>query len=125
MEPLRTMETATALFAIAAVGGLIMAGLRFAGRDRPPTALAMLHGLLAAAALTLLIYAAATVGLPSMAVWATVLFVLAAAGGIYMNLEFHWKGLALPKGVMVVHAVVAVIGFLLLVVATMRGSSGA
>jgi hypothetical protein len=118
MEPLRMMETATGLFVLAALGGLVMAGIRFAGKDHPPTWLAMLHGLLAAAGLTLLIYAAATVGVPSLALYAIVLFVIAAAGGLLLNLGYHWKGLPLPKGLMVGHAVIAVVGFLLLLVAT-------
>ena len=46
--------TSTILLAIAAAGGLVMAGIRFAGNRQPPAALAMLHGFLAAAALTLL-----------------------------------------------------------------------
>ncbi len=119
MEPLRILVTATVLIAITAVGGLIMAGLRFAGKDYPPTSLAMLHGMLAAAALTLLIYAAATIGLPGLAIAAIILFVLAAAGGLLMNLGYHWKHRALPKSIVVVHALVAVVGFVLLIVATL------
>lgn len=118
MEPLRILVTATVLIAITAVGGLIMAGLRFAGKDYPPTSLAMLHGMLAASAVTLLIYAAATVGLPGLAIAAIVLFVLAAAGGVIMNLGYHWQHRALPKAIVVVHALVAVAGFILLIVAT-------
>jgi len=44
-----------------------------------------------AIAVTPLIYAAATVGLPSLAIYATVLFVVAAGGGVPMNLGYHWK----------------------------------
>jgi hypothetical protein len=40
---------------------------------------------------TPLIYTAATVGLPSLAIYATVLFVVAAGGGVPMNLGYHWK----------------------------------
>jgi hypothetical protein len=122
MEPLRMMETATGLLVLAAFGGLVMAGIRFAGKDHPPIWLAMLHGVLAAAAVTLLVYAAATVGLPALALYATVLFVIAAGGGAVLNLGYHWKGQPLPKGLMVVHAVVAVAGFLLLLTATLQGA---
>ncbi len=118
MEPYRTLLTATVLLVITALGGLVMAGMRFAGKDYPPTALAMLHGVLAAAAVTLLIYAAATVGVPGLAIGAIILFVLAAAGGVFMNLSYHWKRLALPKGIVVIHAAVAVVGFILLILAT-------
>ena len=118
MEPTLILRTSTVLLAVAAVGGLVMAGIRFAGDRQPPAALAMLHGFLAAAAVTLLLYAAATVGLPALANWALALFVLAAAGGAFLNLNYHQKQLPLPKGIVIVHAVVAVVGFLMLLTAT-------
>lgn len=95
-----------------------MAGIRFSGKPQPPTWLAMLHGFLSAAALTLLIYAYCTVGLPPQAQLALLLFVGAAAGGAFMNLNFHWKLLPLPKWLVLVHGGIAVVGFLLLVSAT-------
>ncbi len=110
--------TSTILLAIAAAGGLVMAGIRFAGNRQPPAALAMLHGFLAAAALTLLLYAAATVGLPGMALVALALLLVAAGGGVILNLNYHWKQLPLPKGLIVVHAIAAVVGFVLLLVVT-------
>jgi len=118
MESILFLKTVCVLVAITAVGGLAMAGMRFAGKPQPPTWLAMLHGLLAGAALTLLLYAYFTVGLPALAAWALLLFVLAAAGGVYLNLNFHWKMLPLPMGIIVGHAGVAVAGFVLLLVAT-------
>ena len=118
MEPVLILRTSTALLAIAAVGGLIMAGIRFSGDRQPPPALAMLHGFLAGAAITLLLYAAATVGLPKMALWALVLFIIAAGGGVILNLNYHWKQLPLPKWLIIVHASTAVAGFLLLLGAT-------
>lgn len=81
MEPASILLTSTVLLAVAAVGGLAMAGIRFFADRSPPAALAMLHGFLAAAAITLLLYAAATVGLPRLALLALALF-LAAAGGV-------------------------------------------
>ncbi len=80
MEPALILRTSTVLLAIAAAGGLVMAGIRFASDRQPPAALAMLHGFLAAAGMTLLLYGAATVGLPGMAVGALVLFLVAAGG---------------------------------------------
>ena len=118
MEPALILLTATVLLAISALGCLVMAGIRFAGKPHPPISLAMLHGFLAAAAVTLLLYAAATVGLPPMALTALVLFLIAAAGGVILNLHYHWKDIALPKWLVLVHAVVAVIGFVLLLAAT-------
>lgn len=70
------------------------------------------------AAVTLLLYAHFTVGLPTLAGWALLLFLIAAAGGAFLNLNYHWKMLPLPKGLIVGHAGVAVVGFLLLLAAT-------
>jgi hypothetical protein len=118
MDAALVMKTSCVLLAIAALGGLTMAGLVFAGKA-PPAPLAMLHGLLAAAAITLLAFAYFTVGLPALASWALLLFVLAAAGGAFLNLNFHWKALPMPKGIVVAHAGIAVAGFVLLVLAVL------
>jgi len=83
----------------------------------------MLHGFLAAAALTLLVYAAATIGLPGLALTALVLLLVAAAGGVVLNLNYHWKQLPLPRWLVIVHAVAAVAGFVLLLAATWAGRS--
>jgi hypothetical protein len=124
MEAARILLTASVLLAVAAAGGLVMAGIRFVGDRSPPAALAMLHGFLAAAAVTLLLYAAATVGLPRMALVALALFVAAAGGGAILNLNYHWKQRPLPKWLVVVHAGVAVLGFALLVAATWAARAG-
>ncbi|MBC7709583.1 MAG: hypothetical protein H7203_05965 [Rhizobacter sp.] len=121
METYTMLQTAAALFGAAALGGLLMAGMRVSGTPRPPTWLAMGHGLLAAAGLTLLIYAAATAGVPRNAQIAMVLFVIAAAGGAAMNLFYHWKLLPLPMPLLVLHALLAVAGFVLLLL-TLYGS---
>jgi hypothetical protein len=42
MEPVLIMKTASCLLAIAALGGLTMAGIRLFGKPQPPTWLAML-----------------------------------------------------------------------------------
>ena len=122
MEPVLMMQTATGLLAVSAAGGLTMAAIRFSGKPHPPTWLAMLHGFLSAAALTLLIYAYFTVGLPGMAQLALLLFLIAAAGGALLNLNFHWKMLPLPIGLVLGHAGIAICGLLLLVVATLKVS---
>lgn len=124
MEPVLIMKTASGLLAIAALGGLTMAGIRFAGKPQPPIWLAMLHGFLSAAALTLLLYAYFTVGLPALASWALLLFLIAAAGGAFLNLNYHWKLLPLPMGLIVGHASIAVVGFALLLAATWTATRG-
>ena len=75
--------------------------------------LAMLHGFLAAAAMTLLLYAAATVSFPDGPCGFRS-FVVAAGSGVILNLNYHWKQLPLPKWLIVVHALAAVVGFVLL-----------
>lgn len=124
METYTMLQTAAVLFGVAALGGLLMAGMRFSGTPRPPAWLAMVHGLLAAAALTLLIYAAATVGIPRMAQFALGLFVIAAIGGATMNLLFHWKLLPLPIPLMIGHALLAVAGFVLLLLSLYGSARG-
>ena len=118
MEPLLTMKTASVLLTVAALGGLTMAVIRFGGKPQPPAWLAMLHGFLAAAAVTLLLYAYFTVGLPALACWALLLFLIAAGGGAFLNLNYHWKMQPLPIGLIVGHAGLAVVGFALLLAAT-------
>ena len=117
MEPMLSMRTAVVLLALTALGGLLMAGIRFAGKPHPPTWLAMGHGFIAGAAVTLLLYDYFTTGLPGLAQLGLLLFLLAAAGGIVMNLGYHWRRLQLPKWLVVVHALIAVIGFVLLLLA--------
>ena len=74
----------------------------------------MLHGFLAGAAMTLLLYAWFTVGIPGLAKAAVGIFVVVALVGAWINLNFHSKMLPLPKGVMVVHGVVAVCAYVML-----------
>ena len=46
------------------------------------------------------------------------LFVIAALGGVFLNLAYQQKGLPVPKNIVVVHALLAVAGFILLLMAT-------
>jgi hypothetical protein len=117
MDAISMLQAAVVLFAIAAAGGLVMAGIRLLARHNPPAWLSMVHGLLAAAALTLVAYAALMVGVPTPGGWALLLFVLAAAGGAAMNLLWQWRQRPLPVGLMIGHATLAIVGFLLLCVA--------
>ncbi|HJR74001.1 MAG TPA: hypothetical protein VJ806_10235 [Luteimonas sp.] len=93
------MHAALVLFALAAVGGLTMAFMRWRGTPRPPDWLAMAHGLLAAAGLTLLIQAAVVSGLPTLGNAALGLFVLAALGGAFVNLTLSRQATGVAEGV--------------------------
>jgi len=115
------MQAAAILLGITALGGLVMAIGRWRGAPRPPDWLAMLHGLLAAAGLTLLVHAALTVGLPSLALLSLGLFVVAALGGVYLNLRYHTKLLPLPKGWILGHAALGVVAYGLLLLALRGG----
>ena len=119
MEPNLMLQSATGLFVVAALGGLAMAGIRLLGKRNPPPWLALLHGLLAGAGITLLLYAALTTSIPRMAVVALVLFLVAAAGGVVMNLGYQWKQRPLPVPLLAVHALVAVVAFVLLLGASL------
>jgi hypothetical protein len=118
MDPLLAVRTAFGLMTIAALGGVVMALKRFSAHINPPSWLAMLHGLLAAAGLTLLLYFACVATLPGLAYIAILAFLLAAAVGAYLNLRYHANGTVLPAGVVVMHALVAVVGYLCLAVAS-------
>ena len=114
MEPALMIKTSLVLFTITALGGVVMAFVRLGRSVNPPSWLAMVHGLLAGAGLTLLLYAYFTVGLPAMACWALLLFLIAAAGGVVLNLGYHLNGVLLPKGIVLVHAANAVVAYVLL-----------
>lgn len=106
------------LFALAALGGLALAALHFrgGGTERPPTSLALVHGLVAATALVLLIIGALQAGAGGATLpWVSVaVFVVAALGGAYMFLGKHLRGEPLPGKVVVLHGALAVAGFVLL-----------
>lgn len=107
------------LFAVAAVIGLTMAIAAFQGRF-PPVPSAVLHGLLAASALVLLLIAVISQGAHGPAAWALGLFLIAALGGFGLAFGFHARKKPLPKGMVAGHAVIAVIGFLLLLGAALK-----
>jgi len=121
MDAIPMLQAAVGLFAVAAAGGLVMAGIRLLGGRNPPVALSMLHGLLAAAGVTLVAYAAAMLGVPPPAGWALLLFLVAAAGGAALNLLYQWRDRPLPVGFVLGHAAIAVVAFVLLCVAAFRG----
>jgi hypothetical protein len=112
MDARTLLQAAVWLFAIAAAGGIVMAGIRFGGQRNPPAWLSMLHGLLAAAGLTLTLYASIVADAPGLARAGAGLLLVAAAGGAFLNLAFQWKQRLLPASIVVVHAVLAVAGFL-------------
>jgi hypothetical protein len=111
------MTIALVLFALAAVGGLVMAIQRFSGKPVPPLPLALVHGAAAASGLVALIVVVSN-GAVGGAKIALVLFAGAALGGFYL-FSRHLRQVALPIPIVVVHALVAVAGFVTLLVSVM------
>ena len=124
MDVASMLQVSVLLFLVAALGGVTMAGIRFAGKHNPPAWLAMFHGLLAAAGLTLLAYAALAEGVPAMAHLALLLFLVAAGGGAVLSLRYKWNNLLLPAWLVIVHALAAVLGFVLLAAVVLLGADG-
>jgi hypothetical protein len=120
MDARTLLQTATVLLGLTAAGGVAMAIMRFNGAERPPSWLAMLHGLLAASALTLVLYAGFTVGIPGTVWIGLALLVTAALGGVVLNLMYHVKQLPLPKGGVIFHALLAVVGTVLIWLSAFR-----
>lgn len=113
------MNLAAILFAIAAVGGLAMGMIRFSGRDYPPMWLAIVHGLFAAAGLVALLVLVFGGGAATSLWIALLLFVIAAIVGLVL-VSYHLKSRPLPITPMVIHALVAIVAFLILVVVILK-----
>lgn len=99
------------IFAVAAVFGLIIITTLL--KDKPtPKALVFIHGILAAVALVILIVF--SINNPGQSpLVSIVLFVLAALGGFVLFARDLSKKPG-PKTLAVIHALVAVVGFLIL-----------
>ena len=100
------------IFAIAALGGLVLAASVLRGK-LAPWALSIAHALLGVTGLALLAYNALQGTAPSRATAALGILVVAALGGFYLA-SIHARGALAPKAVVFVHAGVAVAGVLTL-----------
>ncbi|RIA47128.1 hypothetical protein DFR49_1696 [Hephaestia caeni] len=98
-------------FAVAAVGGLVLAASVLRGR-LAPWALSLVHAALGATGLVLTLVAVLG-GAGGHASLALIILLVAALGGFFLA-SFHLRKAPAPKPVVVVHAAVAVIGFVLL-----------
>lgn len=113
------MIVALVLFALAAVGGLVLALQRFSGKPLPSFPLALVHGAAAASGLVALVVVVVNQGGPAAARTALILLVIAALGGFFL-FSRHLKKTALPIPIVVVHAIVAVAGFVTLLLGALR-----
>lgn len=103
---------AVIVFAIGALGGLVLASYVLRGQ-LAPWALSLLHAGLGAVGLLLVIYAALTSGISRAALTALVILIVAALGGFYLA-SIHLRGQVAQQKVVIIHAGAAVVGFLTL-----------
>lgn len=107
------LTNAIIVFAIAALGGLVLAAHVLRGRFAP-WGLSLLHALLGAAGLILLIMLLVQGNAPQNVLIGFVLLLVAALGGFFLA-SFHVRKKLPPKAVVVIHAGIAVVGFLTLI----------
>ncbi len=100
------------LFAVAALGGLVLGVLGLRQRDLPMW-LSLIHGVVAAAGLITLILGVVQGNAGSLVIISLILFLIAALGG-FVLFSYHLRKKPHPKGLIVIHALVAVIAFVLL-----------
>lgn len=112
------LKIAVLVFAIGALGGLVLAGSVLRGK-LAPWALSILHMLLGATGLVLtaLVVLGGSDAGKGMVPIALLILVVAALAGFYLA-SIHVKKVVASKGVVITHAGIAVIGFLLLLGAT-------
>lgn len=106
------LNAALIVFAIAAVGGLVLAAHVLRNKFAP-WALSLLHALLGATGLVLLIVMLVQGSAPQRVLAGFVLLLVAALGGFFLA-SFHLRKQLPPKAVVVLHAGLAVAGFLTL-----------
>lgn len=106
------LTTLILVLAIAAVGGLFLASKVFSGQ-LAPWPLSIIHALLGATGLVMLIMIILEGSGDGRLTAALGLLVIAALGGFYLA-SLHAKGNIAPKNIVIIHAGVAVVGFLTL-----------
>lgn len=114
------MQVAAIVLGLAALGGLALATIRIMGTPRPPTWMALGHGVIALTGLGLLIKEANNAGIPQMAQASLALIILAALGGSALFFGFHMRQRALPILLVIGHGLIAATGYALLLVAMFR-----
>ena len=108
------LQAAVIVLAIGALGGLVLASYVLRGR-LAPWALSLLHAALGATGLVLtaLVVFGNGATVPNHAGLALLLLAIAALGGFFLA-SVHLRKQPGPKAVVLIHAGVAVIGFILL-----------
>jgi hypothetical protein len=107
------LQWAVLIFAIGALGGLVLASYVLRGR-LAPWALSLLHAALGATGLVLtLLVVLGGDDVPRNTPLALILLLVAALGGFFLA-SYHLRKVPGPRAVVLIHAGVAVIGFVLL-----------
>jgi uncharacterized membrane protein len=108
------LKLAVLIFAIGAVGGLVMA-TRVLRNQLAPWALSLLHAALGATGLVLtaIVVLGKSETVSSIVPIALLILVVAALGGFFLA-SFHTRRQLPSRGVVFTHAGLAVVGFLLL-----------
>lgn len=111
---METINVAAIILTLAALGGLLLAGIRLSGKPRPPTWMALGHGAVAVTGTGLLAYLTFTTGAPFLVQIALGIFLLAAVGGAAIFLGFHLQEKPLPIPLVLGHGLLAATGLTLL-----------
>jgi len=108
------LKLAVLIFAIGAVGGLVMA-TRVLRNQLAPWALSLLHAALGATGLVLtaIVVLGKSEAVSSVVPIALLILIVAALGGFFLA-SFHARRQLPSRGVVFTHAGLAVVGFLLL-----------
>src|SRR4029079_10386827 len=109
------LKIAGLVFAIGAVGGLILANSVLRGR-MASWALSLLHMALGATGLvvSVVVVLAGSTDFAKIVPTALIILVVAALAGFFLA-SYHARQASPPKGAVIAHAAIAVVGFLLLV----------
>ena len=106
------------LFAIAALGGVTLAVMKFTGKNLP-LPLALGHGIFAAAGLVTLIMNVVQSRINTLMNVSLLLFFIVAVGGFTL-FSLHLMKKRQPGALIVAHGLGAVISFVVLLIAVMR-----
>lgn len=114
------LQWAVGVFAVGALGGLVLANSVLRGR-LAPWALSLLHAALGATGLVLtaLVVLGPGEAVSAMASLALLLLVIAALGGFFLA-SYHLRKAPGPRAVVLIHGGVAATGFVLLAGAAFR-----
>lgn len=113
---------ALALFVLAALGGIALVAIRLRDGANPPYAIAVVHGVAAAAGLAIAVVVAMAPGEGRMALTGVGVLAAAALGGAWLFVS-HSRGRLIPVSVSVIHAALAIVGVGLFALAVLAGQA--